>query len=126
MAKDSVRVANMNATRVQKPRDDESSPTPPQTAPASPSYGLHDHSFTLQAIMELQSSFAELRSDLKNLKSSIDSTKSKVDDLVNWKHKILGGAIAFGVICTLLGFVISKAGDYITIKTPVQVTTPAK
>lgn len=107
----------MNA-RAQKPKNDDASPPAAQTAPMIPAYGSHDQSFTLQAIMELQSSFAEVRSELKNLRASTDGIKSKVEDLVNWKHKIIGGAIVFGVVCTLLGFVVSKAGDYITFKPP--------
>ena len=116
----------MNASRVQKPRDDETSPSPPQTAPISPSYGTHDHSFTLQAVMELQASFAEVKSDLKNLKSSIDGVKPKVDDLVNWKNRIIGGAIVLGAVCAILGVVVSKASDYITIKAPGQIVAPVK
>lgn len=118
----------MNATRATKPKAEDLAPAVPQTTPVMPSYGHHDQSFTLQAIMELQSSFAEVRAELKNLRSSVDSTRSKVDDLVNWKNKILGGAIVLGVVGAALGFLASKASDYITIKTPasVQATTPVK
>lgn len=87
---------------------------------------MQDHSFTLQAIMELQKSVTEVNVSLQNLKSSVDSTKSKVEDLIGWKNKIIGGAIAVGVVCTLIGFAVSKASDYISIKAPTQIATPAK
>ena len=114
----------MNAVRRKSGADEE--PTSPQVPPPAIGTGLHDHSFTLQAIMELQKSVAEINTNLLNLKSSVDSTKSKVDDLVGWKNRIIGGAIVLGIVGTLLGFVISKAGDYVTLKPPAQAMAPAK
>ncbi|MFZ6801954.1 hypothetical protein [Undibacterium sp. Di24W] len=90
----------------------------PQTSPIQPLSGHGDHSFTLQAIMEMQKTLGELNSKFENLNSSVNSTKSKVEDLVTWKNKILGGAIALGIIGTLLGFLITKGWDYVSIKQP--------
>ena len=109
----------------------------PPAQPASqsvvpPMYSGHqDHSFTLQAIIEMQKTMGELKAIIHNntlaiseLKSdntaAISSLKAKLDDLINWKNKILGGAIAVGAIIALTGFVISKFADYITIANPAQ------
>ena len=113
----------MSATRV-KPKAEDTAPSQPQTPPAMPAYSPHDQSFTLQAIMDLKGSFVEVTTELKNLKSSVDSVKSKVDDLVNWKNKTLGGAIVLGVVATLLGVLVTKASDYISLKTPQAAAAP--
>lgn len=104
-----------------KPRPEE---TPPATTPMESSavYGAGDHSFTLQAIMDLKGSMGELKSSVEQLKTSIDGMKSKVDDLVTWKHKILGGAVVLGLVISLLAFLIGKFGDYVTIKAPLPQT----
>lgn len=68
--------------------------------------------------MELQKSVGEMNATMMAMKSSMDSTKGKVDDLVGWKNMILGGALAIGAVLTLLGFIIGKGWDYVTIKTP--------
>ncbi len=66
----------------------------------------------------IRTDLIEVKAEIKGMKSSIDSTKSKVEDLANWKHMIIGGAIVLGVVGTLLGFAISKASDYLMLKTP--------
>jgi hypothetical protein len=116
----------MNATTTRKKAED-SAPAVPQSVPPQSSAVSGDYNgFIWQQLSELQKSVAELSSNIQHLKSSVDSTKTKVDDLVNWKHKIIGGAIVFGAICTVLGFAISKASDYITIKAPTAIQAPAK
>jgi hypothetical protein len=88
--------------------------------------GAGDYShFVWVQLSELQKSITEVGANLQNVKSSVDGLKSKVDDLVAWKNRIIGGAIMFGALCAVLGFVISKAGDYVTIKAPVQPTQAA-
>lgn len=79
-----------------------------------------DHSFTLQAIMELQKSVGEMNANMQSMKSSIDGIKTKVDDLVGWKHKILGGAAAIAVVIAVLAFILGKASEYIVFKQPTQ------
>lgn len=116
----------MNATTTRKKADD-SSPALPQSVPPQSSAVSGDYnSFIWQQLSEIQKSNAEISSNLQNLKSSVDGLKTKVDDLVNWKHKILGGAVVLGVVGTLLGFAISKASDYIAIKAPTAIQAPAK
>ncbi|KXJ63047.1 hypothetical protein AXY46_03250 [Achromobacter xylosoxidans] len=90
----------------------------PQTTPTAVGFGSHDHSFTLQAIIDLKASMVELRTSFDAVKASVDSTKSKVDDLINWKNRILGGAVVLGVVSAFLGFVIAKGSDYVTFKQP--------
>ena len=111
------------------PRSAEADATAPQAAPAvAPNYGIQDHSFTLQAIMELQRSLGELNANVVALKSSIDGVKNKVDDLVSWKHKIIGGVAVAGAVIAILTFAITKAADYVTFKSPTQpqATAPAQ
>lgn len=105
--------------------------TTPQATPAgmpSPGFGSHhDHSFTLQAVMEMRQSIGELKSSIDNMNTTVQSTKTKVEDLVNWKNRILGGAIVLGILGTVLGFLISKFSDYVTISQPTKpaITQPA-
>lgn len=94
--------------------------TPPATTPMAgvTAYGGGDHSFTLQAIMDLKGSMGELKAAVDQLKTSIDGTKTKVDDLVSWKNKILGGVFVLGVVMSIAAFFIGKFSDYVTIKSP--------
>lgn len=101
-----------------KAAENDAVPQPPQTTPVAIHSGMADHSFTLQAIMELQKSVGELNSTLQSVRSSVESTKSKVDDLVNWKHKILGGAAVLAAVVATLGFLAGKVSDYVTFKSP--------
>lgn len=101
----------------------------PSESPAkpivTPPYGSHqDHSFTLQAIMEMQKSIGELKAIITDNTSSITSMKSKIDGLVEWKNKILGGAIMLGAVIALASFVVTKFSDYITISTPADHARP--
>ena len=68
--------------------------------------------------MELKGSIGEMKSSFDSLKTSIDGMKSKVDDLVNWKHKIIGGAVVLGAVLSIFGFFIGKFWDYVIIKPP--------
>jgi hypothetical protein len=81
----------------------------------SPAYGP-DHSFTLQVIMELQKSVVEMSANLQAMKGTLDGVKVKVEDLVNWKHKILGGAAVAGAVIAGGGFLLAKAWDHVTLK----------
>ena len=97
-----------------------STPVAPQSTPHA--YGLPGHDFTLQAVMELHKSVGETNAVIQGMKSSLDSVKSKVDDLVGWKHRIAGGLAAIAVVFAVLGYVIGKASDYITLKIPSAAT----
>lgn len=113
------------ATGKSKATDVDSAPSSPQTTPDRIAHGQPGHDFTLQAVMELQKSVGELVARVDALRSSVDGVRSKVDDLVGWKHRIVGGAVVFGVVATVLGFVIGKASDYVTL-TPKQAAPPAQ
>lgn len=66
----------------------------------------------------LHKSIGEVQASVDALRTTVDGTKAKVDDLVNWKNRILGGAAVLTVIVTLIGFVVGKFWDYVTIKAP--------
>jgi hypothetical protein len=100
-----------------KPSADEAPAAVPQTTPTAIGYGHPEYQF-VQAVMEMQKSIGEVKASIDSLRTVVDSTKSKVDDLVNWKHKIIGGAAVLGVIVTLVGFFIGKFWEYVTIKPP--------
>lgn len=108
------------------PRKPKSEESPPATVPtgSSAAFGNVDHSFTLQAIMDLKGSMGELKSSVELLKSSVDGMESKVGELVTWRHRILGGVIVLGVIFAFLGFVFGKFSDYVTIKAPTDQVQP--
>ena len=95
------------------------------TTPVSIGYGHPEYHF-VQSISEIQKTLGEINSSIRSLEKTVDSTKSKVDDLIGWKNKILGGAIAIGVTCTLIGFLFSKFSDYITISAPSDHQRPAE
>lgn len=88
------------------------------STPAGVMFGSGEHSFTLQAIMELQKSVGEMNANMSAMKSSLDGMKTKIDDLVGWKHKILGGAAAIAAVIAVLAFILGKASEYITLKQP--------
>jgi hypothetical protein len=114
----------MSATRVRK--EPESVAQVPQSTPSMLGMGMPGHDFTLQAVMELQKSVGEMNANLQALKGSVDSIKTKVDDLVGWKHKILGGAAVLAVVVAALSFLMGKASEYVTWKSPAQqVAAPA-
>ena len=76
-------------------------------------------------VLELQKSMGQATEAITTLTKSVDGVKAKVDDLVNWKHRIVGGAAVFGLVCTVLGFGIAKFWDYFSIRLPVAVSAPA-
>lgn len=81
------------------------------------------HDFTLQAIIELQKSIGEMNATLASTKSSVDALRTKVDELVAWKNKILGGAAVLAAVVAILGYLLGKASDYVTLKSsPTAVT----
>lgn len=99
---------------------DEAPATVPQTTPQGVGYGHPEYHF-VQAVMELQKSIGKVEASVEALKTSVDSTKSKVEDLVGWKNMIIGGAAVLGATIAILGFIIGKAWDYVTIKSPATV-----
>jgi hypothetical protein len=101
-------------------REKETATAAPERATAGEgsAFGHGDHSFTLQAIMEMQKSIGELKAIVESVKTSVESTKSKVDDLMRWKHLIIGGAVVLGVVISAAVFLVNKFSEYVTIKAP--------
>lgn len=107
-----VATKNRRSTRITDSR-------PPSAADnVPPPFPREDHGFEFQALFDLKQSIGELKTSMEALTASVNSTKTKVEDLVNWKNKILGGAIALGAVTTLLGFVFAKLSNYVTIAAP--------
>ena len=74
--------------------------------------------------MELHKAVGEMNATLLSTKSSVDGLRTKVDDLVGWKNKILGGAAVLAVVVAVIGFVVGKVSEYVTLK-PASTTAPA-
>jgi hypothetical protein len=116
MAEDARGIGIVMAPAPRKRNAEEASvPDDPQVTPRFTA-GQADHSFTLQAIMELQKTVGEMNANVTGMKSSVDSVKTKVDDLVAWKNKLLGMAIGVGGAVSIVTFLLTKS--YMTIGTP--------
>jgi len=70
--------------------------------------------------MEVQKHLGEIKASLDSLTKTVDSTKTKVDALIAWRNMIFGGVVTLSVVCTAIGFGISKFSGYFTIKQPDQ------
>jgi len=101
-----------------KGQEESSTGAPPPTTPGETAYRGSDYRFEYQALFDIQKSMGELKASFDALRISVESIRSKVDDLVNWKHKIIGGAFVLGMIITLCGFAIGRFWDYVTVKAP--------
>jgi hypothetical protein len=110
-------VGSMNNLR------DEAPAAVPQTTPDRIGYGHPEYQF-VTSIMEMQKSLGEINRSISDLTKSVDSTKSKVDDLIAWKNRVLGGAIAFGAACSLVAWLIIQASHYVTLKNPAEPQQP--
>lgn len=77
--------------------------------------GLVDHSFTLQAIMDLQKSNGQLTEAVSSLRLSIDKLNSKLDRVEGTvsgvKHKIYAAGVVLAILVALGGFMVNKAWD---------------
>ena len=113
--------------RLGTPPENERPSDPKVSAPVN-YFGHHDHSFTLQAVVELQKTVGQLVVEIRHNTESINSLKSKTEDLMNWKNRILGGAIVLGAILALLAFLVTKFANYVTVAAPVKtmIVSPSK
>ncbi|MBZ2208455.1 hypothetical protein [Massilia soli] len=68
--------------------------------------------------MEIQKQLGEINATLVTLTKTVDSTKAKVELLNEWRHKIAGGIVVLGVVCTLIGVGITKFSSYFEFKSP--------
>lgn len=104
----------MMATR--KPTGNQPANTTPQDAGAPPHFsGHHDHSFTLQAIMELQKSVGQISAEVKALavaSEKIDGKLDKIEEKVSGvTHKLYAAGVVMTILLVIGGFLINKAWD---------------
>lgn len=101
--------------------------TPNTEASVPPGYGGNsDHSFTLQAIMEMQKSIGQLSAEIKTLSIQQDKVSGKfdkLDDKLSGKmekiddklsvvtHKIYAAGVVMAILLVVGGFIINKAWD---------------
>jgi hypothetical protein len=89
-------------------RERPSSSQPPTTIPkefpnVTPQSAMVDHSFTLQAVMELQKSVAELATKTDRLIKDVEGQGTKIDavrhqiSFVKGAVSVIGGILAMGV-----------------------------
>lgn len=76
-------------------------PTQPQAEPPRIGIGHPEYHF-VQAVMELQKTMAETKAAVNVMAADVRSVKTKVEDLVNWKNRIIGGAVVIGFILTII------------------------
>jgi hypothetical protein len=103
---------------------------PSSSASTTPSFGNHDHSFTLQAIMEMQKSIGALQASSNNVSSSVDTLSKKLDKtdekLSGVTHKIYGATAVLAILVALGGFVVNKAWDLMASQITSTVTVQKK
>ena len=120
---------------------ERSSPTNPATTPdhvASASvtpqgFSHSEHSFTLQAVMELQKSTGQLTSSVDSLKHAIDKQDKKLSDIestvTNVEKKIYAAIVVLTILVAVGGFVVNKSWDLMVkqiTSQPVQISeTPS-
>lgn len=95
-----------------------SAPTTPESfdRPSTPTgAGFHDHSFTLQALMELQRSTGELSAAIRSTTDAIEKLDAKVDRLEDKlsgvTHKIYAAGVVLAILVAVGAFVVDKAWD---------------
>lgn len=79
------------------------------------SAGLIDHSFTLQAIMELQKSTGQLTEAVSALRGSVDKFDKKLDKIEEKvsgvTHKLYAATVVLAILVCIGGFIVNKAWD---------------
>jgi hypothetical protein len=82
--------------------------------------GGHDHSFTLQAIMEQQKAIGQLTESVNNLNKSITELAGKIekDDekLSGVTHKIYAAGVVLAIVLVCGGFIVNKAWDMMAVQ----------
>lgn len=125
----------MSASRTRRGIDEESPQVPAQVTPAMGQHIGGDHSFTLQAIMELQRSTGELRSSVQSLKESIEKLDANIErsqqrmegriDRFDEKisgvtHKIYAAGVVLVILLAVGGFIVNKAWDLMAEQITIQ------
>lgn len=87
---------------------------PPDSTPmATPMYGSsHDHSFTLQAIMELQKSVSALTVSVESMKKSQDEVKMKV---ATFEKVLYAASVVLVIAVGGGGWLLSTAKDFVML-----------
>jgi outer membrane murein-binding lipoprotein Lpp len=103
----------------------------PSGAPAStPSYGGHDHSFTLQAIMEMHKCVGNLQASTDNLTTSIQELSKRVDGmnekLSGVTHKMYAAGVVLAILVAIGGFIVSKSWDLMVSQITISSQTQKK
>ncbi len=97
-----------------KPNDALDQP-PPSFANVAPPHYQADHSFTLQAVMELQKSNGQLTEAVNSLRTVILKQEAKLDkldeNLSTIKQKLYAAGVVLAIIVTIGGFLINKTWD---------------
>ena len=97
----------------------------PQSQPSTPEHhigtttpstvGYVDHSFTLQAIFDLQKSTGQLTEAVTALRRSVDKIDNKLDKIEEKvsgvTHKIYAAGVVLLILVTIGGFIVNKAWD---------------
>ncbi|MDR0672892.1 MAG: hypothetical protein LBF93_04345 [Zoogloeaceae bacterium] len=127
-------------------------PATPSVEVPPPYTGHHDHSFTLQAIMELKGSMGKIESaieantraiekldvrqerDMGRLEAKIGQRIEKVDaridaiekNLSGVTHKIYAAGVVLFIVLSVGAFFVNKAWDMVAARAAETVTAPAK
>ncbi len=110
------------------PTEGTAPPTPEQVEQTPPDSRYADFmrfDTSAQTLADIHGMLARLDEKFNGLKSTVDGVKGKVDELVNWKSKILGGAIALGAVFSIIGFGIARFSAYVTTRSPDTIQTNA-
>jgi hypothetical protein len=89
-------------------RDKPTVPTDREMAVTTPSTPMLDHSFTLQAVMELQKSVAELSTKTERLIRDVENQVAKIDEVRHQISFVRGAVWVIGGLSALL--VLASAG----------------
>jgi hypothetical protein len=85
----------------------QQSTVPKDFANVTPPPQMLDHSFTLQAVMELQKSVVELATKTDRLIKDVEGQGTKIDDVRHQITFVKGALWVFGGLLTLAGIVIA-------------------
>jgi len=89
--------------------------TPQPTAPSERSAYTADHSFTLQAIMELHKCNGQLTEAMNGMKVAFEKIETKLNnqaqEISGITHKLYAATVVIIIFITVSGFIINKASD---------------
>lgn len=106
----------MATRRTHGPAIDSGTPASFGQASATPhAFPSHDHSFTLQTVLELQKSVGELCAEVRLTRDAVEKINGrldKIDDKVSAvTHKLYAAGVVVAILLTVGGFVLTKAWD---------------